>query len=508
MPAKVSLTVSQGKLKGKVFTFNECITAIIGRGTDCNIRLPDDKDLQSISRHHCLLDINPPDVRVRDLGSLNGTFVNGRKIGQRKKDQKPQEIDQKAFPEYDLKDGDEIKLGSMVFRVGIHAAAVCTDCGKEIPEDRKEELRLKGDTYRCESCRQKEDKVRTGPPPDSQAKACALCGRDVSKEVGEHRQGAYICRACKSKPSEIVEMLVTKASQGDEQLQALQGYEIVKELGQGTFSVVFLARHRENGQEVAVKMMLPEVAVDDASRQRFLREVEITKALNHPHVVQLIGSGDFGGIFFFTLEYCEGGSVDKLREKKGGKLSLDEAMEIILQVLDGLEYIHTVEISDIKLSDGRTEQVKGLVHRDIKPANLFLPGSGKNRLVKIADVGVGKAFDTAGLSGQTRTGTVGGTPVYMPRQQVINFKYAKPDVDVWAAAATLYNLLTGTFARNFKKGEDPWRTVLQTQAVPIRERDSSIPEKVAGVIDMALVDQPTITYKSALEFKQALEGVI
>lgn len=121
---------------------------------------------------------------------------------------------------------------------------------------------------------------------------------------------------------------------------------------------------------------------------------------------------------------------------------------------------------------------------------------------------MGKAFDTAGLSGYTRTGTVAGTPVYMPRQQVINFKYAKPDVDVWALAATLYNLLTGLFPRDFKKGVDPWRTVLQSAAIPIRERNAEIPKKLADVIDLALIDQPTITYKTAIEFKRALEAVI
>ncbi|MBW2091599.1 MAG: FHA domain-containing protein, partial [Deltaproteobacteria bacterium] len=402
MPSTINLHISQGKLKGKVYTFEERTTCIIGREKDCNPRLPDDEDHQHVSRHHCLLDINPPDIRVRDLGSLNGTFVNGRKIGQRKKNQTPEDVDQETFPEYDLKDGDEIQMGGTVFRIDIKLAAVCVDCSKEIPEDKKEELRLEGEIYRCEDCRKKTDKAKAGAPPREH---CTLCGQDVSKEMGENRQGDYICASCKSKPSEIVKMLVAKANEGDDKLQVLQGYSIVKELGKGTSSIAYLAKHNKTGQEVALKMMLPEVAVDENSRRRFLREVEITKALSHPNVVQLIGSGDFAGIFFFTLEYCNSGSVDKFREKRGGKLPLKEAVEIILQALDGLQYIHTVEIHDLKLPDGRTEEVRGLVHRDIKPANLLLTTSEQKQVVKIADVGVGKAFDTAGLSGQTRTGT-------------------------------------------------------------------------------------------------------
>ena len=158
----------------------------------------------------------------------------------------------------------------------------------------------------------------------------------------------------------------------------------------------------------------------------------------------------------------------------------------------------------VKLADGGVGTGKGLVHRDLKPGNIFLTGSGKDRIAKIADVGVGKAFDTAGLSGHTVTGNVAGTPVFMPRQQIINFKYAKPDVDVWALAATYYNLLTGFYPRDFPKGEDLWLVVLKARPVPIRQRKSSIPEKLARVIDKALIDDPEIIFQSAAELKQAI----
>ena len=90
-----------------------------------------------------------------------------------------------------------------------------------------------------------------------------------------------------------------------------------------------------------------------------------------------------------------------------------------------------------------------------------------------------KAFDVAGLSGQTRTGSAAGTPVFMPRQQVVNFKYAKPEVDVWAAAASFYFLVTGQFPREFAPGKDRWQMVLQSDAVPIRARNSAIPARLA-----------------------------
>ena len=101
------------------------------------------------------------------------------------------------------------------------------------------------------------------------------------------------------------------------------------------------------------------------------------------------------------------------------------------------------------------------------------------------------------------TGNVVGTPYFMPRQQVVDYKYAQPDVDVWAAAACLYVMITGYSPRNLQ-GQDPFLAVLQTDAVPVRDRTSAIPKQLATVIDRALIDNPEIYYKSAAEFKQAL----
>ena len=77
MPAKVSLRVQQGNLASQEFTFDERTICIIGRAPDCSPRIPDDAEHKRVSRHHCLLDINAPDICVRDFGSLNGTYVNG-----------------------------------------------------------------------------------------------------------------------------------------------------------------------------------------------------------------------------------------------------------------------------------------------------------------------------------------------------------------------------------------------------------------------------------------------
>ncbi len=508
MPANVTLAVVEGKLHGQQFVFDERTTCIVGRADDCQPQLPDDDHHKTISRHHCLLDVNPPDVRVRDFGSRNGTFVNSRKIGQREPGQSPEEGAQLLFPEHDLKDGDEIELGNTLFQVRVFVPAICARCFAEITEEEKARAERAPGTYLCERCRKRVETATMSRPPGPRPRFCGQCGRDVAGEVGEHRHGAFICAACKANPEQIVRHLLELAKSGDKDLAAIRGYEIVRELGRGGMGAVYLARHETSRELVALKVMLPRVATDERARTMFLREAENTRALRHRNVVELHEFGCSQGTFFFTLEYCDGGSVDGLMGERGGRLSLDEAAPIILQALDGLDYAHNAPIPHVHLIDGSDGPGRGLVHRDVKPHNLFLAGTSRSRVTKVGDYGLAKAFDLAGLSGQTRTGAVAGTPVFMPRQQVINFKYSRPEVDVWAVAASLYFLLTGAYPRDFPRGRDPWQVVLQTQPVPIRQRESSIPKKLAEVIDLALVDSPAIHFKSAADFKRALEAVL
>jgi serine/threonine-protein kinase len=508
MPAKVTLRVTQGKLAGADFQFDERTTCIIGRADDCSPRVPNDTAHKTISRHHCLLDINPPDVRIRDFGSLNGTFVNGKKIGQREKGQTPTDAAKIQFPEHDLKDGDEIKLGDTVFQVGLFVPAYCAECSIEISEENRTRAERAPGVYQCDACREKAEKAKRKEPPKPKPKVCAKCGRDVSGEVGEHRHGDYVCVSCKADPLAILKRLLALAKTGDYSVLGIRGYEIIKELGRGGMGAVYLARHEATKKQVALKVMLPEVAADERAKALFLRETENTKALKHRNIVELWDAGCSEGTFFFTLELCDGGSAEKLIEARRGPLSINDAAPIILQVLDGLDYAHHAKIPYVRLKNGSFGPGTGLVHRDIKPQNIFLSGTGSSRVAKLGDYGLAKAFDAAGLSGLTRTGAAMGTPQFMPRQQVINFKHAQPEVDVWAAAASFYFMITGRFPRDFTRGKDVWQTVLQSSVVPIRKRAPSITKRLADVIDAALQDNPEIGFKTAMDFKRALEGVL
>jgi pSer/pThr/pTyr-binding forkhead associated (FHA) protein len=117
--ARVTLTVVQGSLKGNEYVFEEPIFCLAGRAEDCNIHLPASLAHADVSRHHCLLEIAPPGIRIRDLGSRNGTFVNERKIGQRPFYLSPEEADLGSSKTVELGDGDEIRMGNTVLQVGV-----------------------------------------------------------------------------------------------------------------------------------------------------------------------------------------------------------------------------------------------------------------------------------------------------------------------------------------------------------------------------------------------------
>jgi pSer/pThr/pTyr-binding forkhead associated (FHA) protein len=117
MFAEVTLTAMEGCLKGREFVFRNPTHCTVGRASDCYVFVPD--GLRTVSRHHCQFDIAPPEVDVRDLGSLNGTYVNGERIGWRDRDDNPEKGLEVPWMSRSLHDGDEVRLGTTVFRVGV-----------------------------------------------------------------------------------------------------------------------------------------------------------------------------------------------------------------------------------------------------------------------------------------------------------------------------------------------------------------------------------------------------
>ncbi|SED10057.1 Serine/threonine protein kinase [Amycolatopsis tolypomycina] len=267
---------------------------------------------------------------------------------------------------------------------------------------------------------------------------------------------------------------------------------VVGELGRGAQGVVELVE-RTPGEFAAVKTLTEQGRVDPDARDAFQRELDCTKALRHRHIVSCLGSDTENGVLRIHYEYCAGGHIRS-------RLPVEQAVSLAEQALDALAYAHEADVP-VRLADGSTTIGRGLVHRDIKPPNLLLTTDGR---LKIADFGLAKAFDQAGLSGRTRTGAVGGTVAFMPRRQVFDYKYARPEVDLWAVTACLYWMITGLPPREFPPDTDPVAVVLRQPPIPIRDRLPTVPTALADVIDAALDETDRAGPESAAELAAAL----
>jgi serine/threonine protein kinase len=281
----------------------------------------------------------------------------------------------------------------------------------------------------------------------------------------------------------------------------LRRWLVGAEIGHGGMGIVYHATDQQTGEPCALKIL---AAGADASAH-MQREIENSRRLNHPNIVRTHTGGLVGEVPYLVMEFCPHGNLDaQVRER--GPLPVEQAVPLITQVLAGLEYAHTAPVTAADVQ-GRWVETTGLVHRDVKPANILLAGAGDTAMTaKVADFGLAKAFQLAGLSGVTHTGSSAGTPAFMPRQQVIDFKYATPAVDVWAAAASLYYALTAHTPRDFRPDRDPWLTAWRGRLVPIRDRGVQVPARLATTLDEALADDPELRFVTAAELRTALEA--
>ena len=545
MSGIVTIEVTRGELAHKTFAYAEKARVFIGRQEDCGIVLPE----STVSRYHCVLEILPPVVKLQDFGSLNGTYLNGEMIGKRDKNQPWEQAKDEEHTVYLLKDGDVLGLGSRCeLRCSIEEVENCAICGVELPKgylptntilegaapqhydaegrricrDCDEKAKQLAHEVELEKARQAELELKrqaellhaqaAAAPAQEPTKKCTSCGRDFVPTAPDNN----LCGDCLKDRGKVIDAILgnfhIEAAPPEKAVGSspLAGYVKIKLLGKGGMGEVWKVRQESTGKLFALKTMLPQVAADSHSRKLFLREAEIGKVLHHKNVIKTYETGNAGGILYVLMDLCEGGSVEGWMEKKGGRLSLEEATRIMLQILSGLDYVHHVDLN-VPLQKGLfhgSMEAHGIVHRDFKPGNVFLMRAEDCPTAVIADFGMAKAFDAAGVSRVTKSGAVMGTPVFMPRQQALNTKYAKPEVDIWAASASYYNMLTGTFPKNFRLGVNPWKVIVGESAVPINERDVDIPKKLAAVIDHALCEEPAIGYQSATALRQDLVSAL
>jgi pSer/pThr/pTyr-binding forkhead associated (FHA) protein len=453
----------------KVWEFTGPRAVVMGRARGAVLRLPDTERFRTVSGHHAVVELSRSRAFLRDLRSLNGTFINGHLVSRREEDNAVGVAVTGSGVQ--IKDGDIITLaGSFNFRVGLVDESAY-DAPRNITP------------------------VEVNP-------FCPSCGKPHNP-LPLSRHADVLCADCRGNPLASLKLLKAGLARRLKVLDSLKGLRITRTLGRGSTSAVFLAERKDNGALTALKVMSPAVSENEWARKSFLREVAIGRALKHENVTRLHDFGFYGGAYFYLMEYCRGGNMEEKRLAEGGTLSPEAALGIILAVLDGLRYLHHVKLAVTREEDRISPETRGIVHRDLKPANIFL-GGPEGKTPKIADIGVGKLYNSSFTDTNTRTGSVAGSPATMPRQQVLAFKTAGPEVDVWAAAASLYKLLTGDYPRDFPEDEDPWRVVLNKGPVPILKRRPDLPPNLAAAIDEALVDNPKIIHREAASLKRAL----
>lgn len=431
---RVTLRVVAGPQTGHVFTFEEHDTFMIGRSEDSQFCLPHDR---FFSRHHCILEIAPPQAFLRDLGSTNGTYVNGIRV-------------ETAH----LRNSDRIQGGETVLEVEVSVEM--------------DELRNSA-SY---------DMSSGNTVPSVINVDCLNCGGRSSAEASRpDAKLSFVCDECRD--------LLKKNP------QPIPHYQMIRVLGQGGMGSVMLARSERDGRPVAIKTLLPEVAVSEQSLKRFLREIEVAASLQHPNIIGYIEHGTHNGVVYLVTEFAAGMDASKLAKHRGGKLNYREVVKIIEQTLAALDFAHS----------------RGFVHRDIKEQNILVEGDFPGTIAKLTDFGLAKSFKQTGMSGVTMVGDVAGTIAYMPPEQVRDFKEVRPPSDIYGIGMTAYSLLTGTHPLDISPRagiSETVKAIFEKPIVPIAQRIPGVPIKVAAAIETALAKHVDQRWRSAGEMRDAL----
>jgi serine/threonine-protein kinase len=428
---RVTLRVVSGPHTGRVFTFDQHDTFLIGRTETAHFCLPEDR---YFSRHHCLLEMAPPQCFLRDLGSTNGTYVNGMRL-------------ETAH----LKSGDRIQGGETIIEVEVSSDIVPFSSDPN--------------TY-------------NSTVPSTVTIQCLNCGLLAKTEASRpDAKLSYVCDDCRPKLKNNP--------------QPIPGYQMIRILGQGGMGSVMLATKADDGRAVAIKTLLPEVAVSEQSLKRFMREIEVAASLQHPHIVSYLEHGTHNGIVYLVTEFVGGMDASKLAKQRGGRLDFREVVKIVEQTLAALDFAHSL----------------GFVHRDIKEQNILVDGNYPNYISKLTDFGLAKSFKQTGMSGVTMVGDVAGTIAYMPPEQIRDFKDVQPPSDIYAMGMTAYTLLTGTHALDLSPRAgiaETVKAIFEKPFVPLVIRNAQLPPRLAEVIEKAISKEPQQRWRTAGEMREAI----
>jgi serine/threonine-protein kinase len=269
--------------------------------------------------------------------------------------------------------------------------------------------------------------------------------------------------------------------QGDD--RSVAGYQILGEVGRGGMGVVYKARQRGLNRLVALKMILAAHHADAQQRVRFHAEAESVARLQHPNIVQIYEVGEQDGLPYFSLEFVDGGSLDK--KLAGSPQAPRQAAQLMETLARAMHFAHE----------------QGIVHRDLKPANILITPDGTP---KISDFGLAKRLEE-GDSSQTKSGSILGTPSYMsPEQARGDVRRVGPPSDLYALGAILYELLTGRPPFQGASAMDTVTRVTRDEPVPPTRVQPKTPLDLETICLKCLQKEPARRYADCFELAEDL----
>ncbi|HXP18230.1 MAG TPA: protein kinase [Streptosporangiaceae bacterium] len=263
------------------------------------------------------------------------------------------------------------------------------------------------------------------------------------------------------------------------------GYLLEEQIGQGGMAVVFRALDERLGRQVALKILAPALAADDAFRQRFIRESRAAAAVDDPHIIPVFEAGEAGGALFIAMRYVRGGDVRSLLHREGALDALRVAA-IVSPVASALDAAHAA----------------GLVHRDVKPANMLLDmRPGRPDHVYLSDFGLSK--EALGATGLTGTGQFLGTVDYAAPEQ-IGGQHVGGQADQYALGCAAFEMLCGEPPFRRDQGMAVLYAHLSEPPPTITSRRQDLPGALDSVFSRVLAKSPQDRYPSCAEFTRAL----
>jgi serine/threonine protein kinase len=262
-------------------------------------------------------------------------------------------------------------------------------------------------------------------------------------------------------------------------------YELLEEIARGGMGVIYRAKQMSLDRIVAVKMMRPGFLSTEAEILRFRAEARTAASLHHSNIVAIHEVGEFEGLHYFSMDFVEGPSLAELVRER--PLSSEEAARHVQILAETVQYAHS----------------RGILHRDLKPSNVLLDGSGRPR---ITDFGLARPLD--GESGMTVTGTIVGTPAYMPPEQAAaDHQRLGPASDVYSLGAILYELVTGLPPFRGKNQLEIVRQVMEQAPLPPSQLNPGADRDLEAVCLRCLAKDPAQRYQTAAELAADLKRV-